>query len=217
MLKIKLVLRSADFFKMILMVAFSILDFIFISSCNSSDIANSKPLSNLTSKPTKLVLWNGESNSPGVGWVSPEGDSMSIAQQDTIFRSSKNSVAIHMARHHVFLEAGWQWSAWTATVETNIKSYIKINLSVKVDGPIRPDDMMLSLASPGDHHTTQRVSLKLYDPALMDGNWHDLSIPLADLFTSDMKFDPAHAIQIIFATWNESGDFLLYLDDLSVE
>ena len=185
-------------------------------SCHRSDPA---PTPSVTPPyvPLKQILWDGEMKPLGVGWVSPEGDSMSISIEDTVSRSSKNAVSIHMAKRHVFLEAGWQWSSWVSTIETNLKSYQYLHFSIRIDGPLRPDDLSLSLVSPGDHHTTKRLNLSAYATTFLDGEWHDVSIPLNDFYTQDMKFDPARAVQIIVGLWNENNDFVIYLDDLFID
>ena len=122
-----------------------------------------------------------------------------------------------MAHPNTFLESGWQWSTWTEVQTTNFKAYTTLKLSVRFLGPRLPRDLHLSLASPGDHKTTERLSLKGYDAALLDGAWHDLTIPLKDFYTVNMPFDATNAFQLIFGTWNDNKDFTVLVDDIILE
>ena len=65
-----------------------------------------------------------------------------------------------------------------------------------------------------EHHT-DKVSLLTYCPPLLDGAWHKVSIPLADL-TQPKGFDPLHVAEFhIFNTGEGDGSF--FIDDLAFE
>ena len=72
-------------------------------------------------------------------------------------------------------------------------------------GKVPPADVSLSLASPGDHHTTERLSLRERDPKFGDGRWHRIRFQLADFKDPKGLYDPKHTIQVIFGTWNGLG------------
>ena len=163
---------------------------------------------------SRIILWDGEAKSTGVGWVSPVADDMAISSEKGVGTGESTGVSFRMARPNLYLESGWQWSDWSNVVTTDFKPYDILKLSVKFAGPRLPDDLSLQLASPGDHKTTQRLSLKKYEAAVLDGEWHELSIPLQDFYTDDMPFDAAHAHQLIFETWNDNKDFKVFLDNI---
>lgn len=191
---------------------------LFYSCSKSSDKAQPVPpvVPPVIVPPQPLTLWNGESAATGVGWVSPTFTDMAIATEDTSSASGTKAIAVHMAHPNFFLEAGWQWSDWTNVVSTNFSPFSNLTLSVRFAGLSLPNDLQISLASPGDHKTTQRISLKNYNANIYDGAWHQLTIPLKDFYTIGMPFDPAHAIQIILGTWNDNKDFTVMLDDIAL-
>jgi hypothetical protein len=162
-------------------------------------------------------LWNGEDKASGVGWVSPASKDMEIKTAKSEGKASSTGISFRMAHQNLFLEAGWQWSTWAKVEPTDLRPYKTLKISVKFAGPRLPSDLLLSWPSPGDHKTTQRLSLKRYDAAILDGAWHDLSIPLQDFYTADMPFDVGTAIQLIFGTWNDDKDFTVIVDDIALE
>ncbi len=190
---------------------------LFLSSCPALQAGPEVPVPPGASAPAKLVLWDGEQKPNGVGWVSPTSTNMAIKTEKGVGKANSTGIVFRMAHPNLYLESGWQWSTWAKVETTNLKPYTRLNISVKFTGPRLPNDLHLSLASPGDHKTTQRLSLKRYDAGILDGAWHDLSIPLSDFYTPDMPFDPVHAVQVIFGIWNDDKDFTVLLDDLTLE
>lgn len=191
-----------------------------LHSCSKGSAATMPPTGPGTdttknNTPDSLILWNGESKQTGVGWVSPVDSSMSISTEDSVVHSGNTAVEVHMAHQGAFLETGWQWSTWVNVTSVNFLPFSSLKLAVRVTGNV-PDDLQLSLASPGDHHTTQRLSMKKYAPQLTSGEWQVLNVPLADFYSAGMAFDPKNAIQIIIGTWNDQKDFHIYLDDLTL-
>lgn len=178
--------------------------------------------------PARTVLWDGEKVAVGVGWVSPTGAGNSVEVREKDARSKPHAATFRFARPETFVEGGWQWAPWyPAPSGTDVTPYATLEVAVKVDGPKPPGDLLLSLAAPGDHNTTGRVSLKKYAPDLFDGRWHPLRIPLADLYAADRadigkrfpksKFDPAHVVQVILGAWNgPGGEFTVSVDDLAL-
>jgi hypothetical protein len=166
----------------------------------------------------RRVLWDGEKQAVGVGWVSPQGADMKIEVLKSGVPSRGSIIRFHAARPETFVECGWQWAPWYPNFEgTDLTAYRTIELRVRAQGPQLPGDLLFSLASPGDHHTTPRVSLKKYAKGLYDGRWHLARIPLKDLYAPEMKFEPKRTIQIILGAWNaKGGDFTVELDDLAV-
>jgi hypothetical protein len=196
-------------------LSYFVLIFGFLAACGKTNaVSNGTPVTPVTPKIKPLVLWSGKTQPVGVGWVSPVDTDMSIGIEDTLGHSGNSAVAVHMAHPQTFLESGWQWSTWSDTKETNFALYDTLKISMRVDGPYKTDDLQISLSSPGDHHTTQRLSMKSYDPNLMDGYWHNFNIALKDFYTAGMPFDPAVATQIIVGTWNDNRNFTFFLDDI---
>jgi hypothetical protein len=65
-----------------------------------------------------------------------------------------------------------------------------------------------------EHHT-EKVSVLHYCPQLLDGEWHKVSIPLAD-FTQPKGFDPLHVGELQMFNAGE-GDGSFFIDDIGFE
>ncbi len=157
------------------------------------------------------VLWDGDQNRIGVGWVGGQCKKASIKTVD-------GSIRFHTTDPKTFAEWGWQWAPWSPKFEgTDLRPYRSLLLELRVTGPKLPTDLLLSLASPGDHHLTVNLPLLMRDPKLMDGSWRTLHVPIADLKARDTKFDLTHTIQVIFGVWVETGDFTVDLRRIELE
>jgi len=167
--------------------------------------------------PEPLVLWNGESADVGVGWTVRKKLMSIEAVTDEDAHSGDQAIVARFSHPEIFCGWGWQWFKWFPKPEgTDIRPYSTLHIALKVEGPRPPNELMLSLASPGDHHTTQRLKLKQRVPDLFASEWHAIELPREDFYTADMKFDPEHTIQVIMGTWNEDGDFAVWMDDISL-
>ncbi len=156
-----------------------------------------------------MILW--APKHIGVGWVAGQGKATSIKEEKGWFR-------YHTADAETFSEWGWQWAPWNPTFDgTDFAPYSSIDIDLRMSGPKMPPDLLLSLASPGDHHTTPRDSLFKRDKKLSDGKWHRIRVPLKDFADSKTKYDAAHTIQIILGVWNgKGGDFTVDIREICV-
>ena len=66
-----------------------------------------------------------------------------------------------------------------------------------------------------EHHT-EKVSVLAYCPQLSDGQWHPVSIPLADL-KQPKGFDPVHVGERYRCLMREPGTGVISTDDLAFE
>ncbi|MFZ4507601.1 MAG: hypothetical protein ACOYON_07900 [Fimbriimonas sp.] len=168
------------------------------------------------------VLWDGKTEKVAVGWVAPGGD-----DQRAIVPSQPGVAEFQLARKNAYVEAGLQWAPWNPEFTgTDFRGYKSIQFSLQVTGTDRPEDLLLSLRSPGDHNCTGNVGLKAVVPNVLHGKWHKVRVSLADLEKADRKFlaehwpgskyDPSHVIQIILGAWNPKGTFTLRVRDVSL-
>lgn len=164
------------------------------------------------------VLWDGGRKAVGVGWVSPGKANLTLADVSEIHPTSSRYVRFRGVASDTYLEAGWQWAPWSpAFVGTDFTGAENLTIRIRVDGPNIPEDLTLQLASPGDHHTSERLSLKKYAPKLADGKWHPIRIRIQDFLRTPSKFDPKHTIQVIFGVWSgKNCDFTLDFTNLSL-
>jgi hypothetical protein len=148
---------------------------------------------------SNCVLWDPKSQPVGVGWVAGKGALTAITRQKKFFEYLTSD-------ENAYAEWGWQWAPWAPTFEgTDFTPYRELTVEARMTGMGLPADVTVSLASPGDHHTTERLSLQERDPKFGDGRWHRIRFCLADFKDPKGLYEPKRTIQVIFGTWNGIG------------
>jgi hypothetical protein len=166
---------------------------------------------------TRLVVWDGEKASKGAGWTNPK--SLTIAPQTAEAHSGNTALEFKFQGSGDWLGAGWNWTAFqTGPHGADMTAMKNFTFWVMKKGSV--SDLQINLLCNGkvfdmpDHHTA-KVSVLKYCPDLYDGQWHYVSIPLADL-TRSQGFDPLHVAELqMFNTG--SGDGSYFLDDLAFD
>lgn len=165
----------------------------------------------------RTILWNGESHKVGVGWVNTSTERLTIETLIEEGKSKNQFIRFTCQEPKKFAECSWQWAPWVPEFTgTDISSADAIEVRFHIAGKDLPADFLISLRSPGDHHLTENRSLKKAVPTLFDGKWHRVRFQLAELYTPLMKFDRKHLINVIFAAWNEKGQFTFDFDDVTL-
>ncbi|MEN9676291.1 MAG: hypothetical protein RIS76_2187 [Verrucomicrobiota bacterium] len=171
------------------------------------------------STPAKrVVVWDGEQAIKGAGWVNPK--TCSIGPQTVEAHSGKTAVKFKFkGGAEGWLGAGWNWCAFqTGSFGTDITGFKNFTFWMKTKGTVA--DVQLNLLCNGEkfdlpEHHTEKVSALTYCPQLTDGQWHKVTIPLADL-KQPKGFDPRHVGELqIFNAGDGDGSF--FLDDLAFE
>ena len=148
-----------------------------------------------------MVLWDGKGHGVAEGWVGRQCKTATIKKEDRMIR-------FHTTDPKTFAEWGFQWAGYQPEfLGTDIRPFKAIALEVRVYGAQLPNDLLLSLRSPGDHHLTVNDSLKKREAKLFDQKWHRIVVPMSDLRARDEKFDPEHVVNVILGVWVEQGDF----------
>ena len=152
-----------------------------------------------------MILWDGDQHVIGEGWVGGQCKTATIKKEDKMIR-------FHTMDPTTFAEWGWQWAPWKPEfVGADIRPFKSIALEIRTYGSKLPNDLLLSLRSPGDHHLTVNDSLIKREPTLLDHKWHRIVVPMKDLKARDEKFDPMHVVNVILGVWVELGDFTVDL------
>lgn len=132
-----------------------------------------------------LVLWDGKKHAVGEGWVGGQCETATIKKEDKMLR-------FHTMDPKTFAEWGFQWAPWQPEFKgTDIRPFKAIALEVRVYGPQLPNDLLLSLRSPGDHHLTVNDSLKKREAKLFDQKWHRIVVPMTDLKPATINSTPS--------------------------
>ena len=178
----------------------------------------------LSQKPAKsaaanqLVVWDGEKANKGAGWAGPQP--CAVAPQTVESHSGDTALEFKFkGGGSEWLGMGWNWCAFeTGPFGTDITPFKTFTFWMKTKGTVA--DVQLNLLCNGekfdlpDHHT-EKVSALTYCPQLQDGQWHKVSIPLAD-FTKPTGFDALHVGELQLFNAGE-GDGTFYIDDISFE
>lgn len=171
------------------------------------------------STPVKrIVVWDGEQATKGSGWVNPK--TCTVGPQTVQAHSGKTAVEFKFkGGADGWMGAGWNWCAFqTGAFGTDITGFKNFTLWMKTKGTVA--DVQLNLLCNGEkfdmpEHHTEKVSALTYCPQLQDGEWHKVTIPLADL-KQPKGFDPLHVGELQIFNAGE-GDGSFYIDDIAFE
>jgi lysophospholipase L1-like esterase len=163
-------------------------------------------------KTGALVVWDGETKSNAQCWAGG-----AIKVQGQVVHAGKQGLAwtAKGARCH----NGWNWFGWhPADGGTDISAYANLVFWIKVAGATKPAELWVDLVSnnSGKSTPTLQVGIAKYCPKAFDGEWHEVVVPLKDLYGDQKDFDSKKVWELdISASWDDSVyDFVAYLDDL---
>jgi hypothetical protein len=160
-----------------------------------------------------LVVWSGQPTDGGAGWVGPTGTKSTIEVTKGQGRDGAAAVAFHG------VGSGWTGCLWNwngyGGAGTDLGARTHLTFWAKASGQ-KPDTLDVGLGSTGDARTGQ-VSLAAYCPDLWDGQWHAVTVPLADLYAKDKgSFDPGKATELDINAWSAGQrDFTLLIGGIS--
>jgi hypothetical protein len=166
----------------------------------------------------RVVVWDGEQASKGAGWANPKTNS--IGPQTVEAHSGNTALEFKFTGSgEEWPGAGWNWCSFqTGPYGTDITPFKSFTFWMKTKGNVA--DVQLNLLCNGEkfdmpEHHTEKVSALNYCPQLLDGEWHKVSIPLADL-KQPKGFDPLHVGELqIFNAGEGKGSF--FIDDIAFE
>lgn len=168
----------------------------------------------------QVVSWNGEQAAKGSGWTNAGGHGeISLRPQTAVAHSGNTALELRCQGTH-WLGAGWNWVAFTKGEGTDVRSMKRLTLWVKCTG--KGGDVQINLLCGGqefdtpEHHTT-KVHLLKYCPDFLDGSWHQIAIPLADLRTVP-GYDPTKVCELQMGVPAEQPvDCSFFIDDIGFD
>jgi hypothetical protein len=179
----------------------------------AADNPATAPASAPASQPATLVVWDGETHNTGGGWVDHK-DKETIQAQDAEAHSGKRAVAF-TGKGGGWHGCGWNWTLWKADQATDASPYAYLTFWLKVAGPTPPVEMRVILTATNGK-TTPQLNILKYTPDALDGQWHQVVVPLKDLFPADTAADPKKLWEIQLGNWNQAPcEFTAYLDDVA--
>jgi len=167
----------------------------------------------------QVIVWDGEHASKGTGWTNPKTCTIGPQTIESHSRDTALEFKFKGGSNEGWPGAGWNWCAFqTGPYGTDITGFKYFSFWMKTRGKIA--DPQVNLLCNGkvfdmpEHHT-EKVSLLHYCPQLFDGEWHKVSIPLADL-VQPKGFDPLHVGELQIFNAGE-GDGSFFIDDIGFE
>jgi hypothetical protein len=165
------------------------------------------------------VVWDGEQASKGAGWTNPT--TATIKPQTVEAHSGNTALEFKFKGSKEWLGAGWNWLAFQkGTVGTDTSEMKNLTFWIKSKGKAGPLQINLLcngevLDTPEEH--TAKVQVLKYCPQLLDGQWHEVVIPLADL-TPAKGFNPRIISEIHFGFMGgEATDGSFFIDDIAFD
>jgi hypothetical protein len=124
-----------------------------------------------------------------------------------------------------WLGAGFNWTSWRSDLARDVTPFTKLMLRVRVQLPTGAISglpaLSVALASSArDGQTSAAARMHDYEPAVLDGTWHQVTIPLSALTTGDAgpAFDLSATSELRISTWSPGPErFDIYLDHIAVE
>lgn len=166
----------------------------------------------------RVVVWDGEQARKGSGWVNPK--SCTIGPQTAEAHSGRTAVEFTFkGSGGEWLGAGWNWCAFqTGPFGTDITAFRTLTFWMKTKGEVA--DIQLNLLCNGEkfdlpEHHTEKLSALDYCPRLRDGQWHQVTIPLADI-NQPKGFDSMHVGELQMFNAG-AGDGSFFIDDIAFE
>ncbi len=172
-----------------------------------------------TSLMKKLIAWDGEGIAGGKAWAKPETTTIQVQSAEVY--GGKNALEVH-AEGKDWVGGGWNWHGWwPADAGTDVSGYRNLSFWVKFGGDKKPEKAWPKVrltSSNGGGKGTGEADLLRYCPGLWDGKWHEVVIPLADLYGEKTEFDAKKAWEFnVSVPCQEEIKFNLYVDDIAFD
>lgn len=175
-----------------------------------------------------VLIWDGEDPSAQAkGWASCEEKELCAANlvaKPGVGRNGSNGLEFTV-KGKKWAGFGWNWFGWWPdTAGTNIASYKSLRFWLKVSADAGkkkppPETLRVTLhgSSKGGKDTTAAVPVGDYAPTFLDGEWHEVVVPLEPLLRGEGEtFDSEKTWEIDFGAWTmEECEYTLALDEIA--
>lgn len=171
--------------------------------------------------PTRrVVVWDGEKANVGGGWTNPTSSTFRPVTGDA--HSGNTALEFKFHSSHIWIGCGFDWFNWKTGTDVGTDTRQMTNLTFWIKSKGTTGDLEVQLLCNGDvldtlEHHAAKVHVLKYCPDLLDGKWHEVVIPLADM-TQPVGYDPRIVSQIDFGFWSEkeaNGNFVI--DDIAFD
>jgi hypothetical protein len=176
----------------------------------------------------RKILWNGDAGTNtklGSGWATCKELTGCTAMVEVHPSAGTDfSRAVHYSVRGSELGAlGWAWNGLLTPRGSDISRFgvlsMRMKVSAETNEPSRlAGSLRISLGGVSNRFT-RSVRAGICAPNFADGQWHDVRIPLKELYLGAGKdFNPAHALTVLFTSVSrEPLSYDLYVDDIALE
>jgi len=132
----------------------------------------------------RVVAWDGVQAAIGSGWVNPT--TSTLKPQSVERHGGKPALEFRFKGDYTWVGAGWNWFNFKTGTEIGTDASAMKNLSFWIKATGKMGDLQINMLSNGvvldtmEEHS-QRVHVVKYCPLWLDGNWHEVVIPMSDL------------------------------------
>lgn len=176
-------------------------------------------------RSARKVVWDGERVFPkSFGHVEPKEKNAFQPQTDEVHQG-KVALELVIQRatrqdEQAIARAGWNWHGWWPEDSgDDLTAYTHLVFWVKVEPGKKIDKLEAGLESSKPRLRSVMVDVTRYCPAALDGQWHEIAIPAADLTATDNKFNPKLAWELRIESRSASTEvpYSIYLDEIAFE
>lgn len=191
-----------------------------VAEDDSGNVSSAMARLTVGSVQDKLMIWDGEKFASGLSWVSPTTPLNFIKAQSEEAHNGNVALEFH-GEGSGWIGGGWNWHGWwPADSGDDISDYRNLSFWMKVESPAdkRPDGINLSLNCSSSRKATPGVNVLDYCEQLLDGAWHEVIIPLVDMYQGKTDFDAAKAWELDIDTWSPHDQvYSVFLDEIAFE
>jgi hypothetical protein len=181
-------------------------------------------------KSTAVIVWNGDDLATGQGWAAPpmtnKVTKASIAPEAGVGVGGTAGLK-WTAIGPEWAGFGWNWFGWwPSDAGTDVSKMTRLLFKIKIVG-VSPDKLppvdaftVKINCSGNGQKGTDTLPIANYDAAILDGEWHDIAIPLADFYALEKSadFDKTTAWELDIGEWCQVNcNFAAYIDDIGFD
>ncbi|KPK63332.1 MAG: hypothetical protein AMK73_05225 [Planctomycetes bacterium SM23_32] len=177
----------------------------------------------VSSPDDRMLVWDGDTFASGLSWVDPAGGFSYLRPQSEVYHSGKVALEMWCDVQGGSMGGGWNWHGWYPdNAGSDVRAFRNLSFWAKAEGE-RKRDFDVSLVCSTYRTRTAAVSASAYvrppDADLLDGQWHEVIIPMADLLSGpDVRFDASRAWEVDLNTWApQPGKFSLFIDEIGFD
>jgi photosystem II stability/assembly factor-like uncharacterized protein len=160
--------------------------------------------------PGKLTVWDGEGFNTGGGWSS--GGFVVVQNKEK--HSGAGALEFHLEGVEKW-EGGWNWFKWAQTQLTDVTAFKNLSFWLKYSGSTPPAELNVALNCGPNKISSEYLPLAKYCKDALDGQWHDIKIPLNDIVGTKKDFDPRSVYELRLTTVaSKDQKISVFVDDI---